>query len=94
MIKKITVISKAKKVAASSDGSAARRPIDRDSLIGAVETERQRIFRARAITQTAAKLLHELYIPEKNEPDIRFRSRHGVRFSGGVARWAGSRDAR
>lgn len=64
MIKKITAMSKAQKVTASSDDSTARRPIDRDSLIDAVETERQRIFRARVIAQTAAKLLHELYVPK------------------------------
>lgn len=72
MIKKITAMSEAQKVTASSDDSTARRPIDRDSLLDVVETERQRIFRARAITQTAARLLHELYIPKKNEPDIGF----------------------
>ena len=29
-----------------------------------------RIFRARVIAQTAAKLLHEFYLSEKHEPDI------------------------
>lgn len=47
-------------------------PIDRDALIEAIETERQRIFRARALAQTAAKLLHELFVLEKDEPDIGF----------------------
>lgn len=37
-------------------------PIDRGALIEAIETERQRIFRARALAQTAAKLLHELFV--------------------------------
>lgn len=69
---KITALSEAQKVTESSDDSTARRSIDRDSLLDAVETERQRIFRARAIAQTAAKLLHELYVPKENEPDIGF----------------------
>lgn len=47
-------------------------PIDLGALIEAIETERQRIFRARALAQTAAKLLHELFVLEKDEPDIGF----------------------
>jgi hypothetical protein len=72
MIKEITAMSEAQKVTASSDDSTARWPIDHDSLIDAAETERQQIFRARAIAQTAAKLLHELSVPTENEPDIGF----------------------
>ena len=52
--------------------SAEIRSLDRESLIDAIEAERQRIFRARAIAQTAAKLLHELYVNERNEPDVGF----------------------
>jgi hypothetical protein len=44
----------------------------RDILLTAIDDERQRIFRARAVVQTAAKLLHELFVPEKGEPDIGF----------------------
>jgi hypothetical protein len=72
MLKKVTAISEAQKVTASSDDSTARGPIDRDSLIDAVETERQQIFRARATAQTAAKLLHELSVPTENELDLGF----------------------
>lgn len=52
--------------------SAEIRPLDRESLIDVIEVERQRIFRARAIAQSAAKLLHELYVNERNEPDVGF----------------------
>jgi hypothetical protein len=51
---------------------ASIRPFNRESLINAIEAERQRIFCARAIAQTAAKLLHELYANERNEPDVGF----------------------
>jgi hypothetical protein len=50
----------------------AVRPSDRDILLTAIDAERQRIFRARAVVQTAAKLLHELFVPEKGEPDVGF----------------------
>lgn len=50
----------------------ALRPSDRDILLTAVDAERQRVFRARAVVQTAAKLLHELFVPEKGEPDVGF----------------------
>jgi len=42
------------------------------ALLEAIERERQRIFRARALAQTAAKLLHELVVPERNGPDLGF----------------------
>lgn len=47
-------------------------PPDRDTLLMAIEAERQRIFRARAIVQTAAKVLNELYVNDRHEPDIGF----------------------
>lgn len=50
----------------------AVRPSDRDILLTAIDAERQRILRARAVVQTAAKLLHELFVPEKGEPDVGF----------------------
>jgi hypothetical protein len=50
----------------------AERPSDCDILLTAIDGERQRIVRARAVVQTAAKLLHELFVPEKGEPDIGF----------------------
>lgn len=55
----------------SNDPKADRLP-DRAALIDAIEVERQRIFRARAVTQTAAKLLHELCVLENDEPDVGF----------------------
>ena len=54
------------------DARGEDRPIDRVALLDAIEKERQRIFRARALAQTAAKLLHELFVLEKDEPDIGF----------------------
>ena len=54
----------------AGDDPKAVSPLDRKAVIDTIEVERQRIFRARAIAQTAAKLLHELYLSEKNEPDI------------------------
>lgn len=53
------------------DPQTVRSP-DQDILLTAIDAERQRIFRARAVVQTAAKLLHELFVPEKGEPDIGF----------------------
>lgn len=55
----------------AKDLGAVHRP-DRDALLMAIEAERQRIFRARAIVQTAAKLPHELYVNDRQEPDIGF----------------------
>ena len=43
---------------------------DRRALIDAIECERLRILRARAIAQTAAELLRERFILERAEPDI------------------------
>ena len=60
-----------KTLPSSNDPKADRLP-DRAALIDALETERQRIFRARAVTQTAAKLLHELCVLDRDEPDIGF----------------------
>ena len=56
----------------AADEANARLPIDRLALIDAIQKERQRIFRARALAQAAAKLLHEVFVPERDEPDIGF----------------------
>jgi len=72
MAKKTQAASaKASETQSSANVPADRLP-DRAALIDAIETERQWIFRARAVTQTAAKLLHELCVLENNEPDIGF----------------------
>ena len=60
------------KTQSSTDDQKAAGLSDRAALIDAIETERQRIFRARAVTQTAAKLLHELCVLENDEPDVGF----------------------
>lgn len=73
MAKKTTQAATAK---ASKSQLSANDPADRllgrAALIDAIEAERQRIFRARAVTQTAAKLLHELCVLENDEPDVGF----------------------
>ena len=56
----------------AEDELREQRTVDRAALLDAIETERQRIFHARAVVQTAAKLLHELFVPEKDEPDLGF----------------------
>lgn len=73
MTKKISraAVSSRKQRLSVKDPEAARQS-DRDILLTAIDGERQRIFRARAVVQTAAKLLHELFVPEKGEPDIGF----------------------
>lgn len=43
-----------------------------EAMLLAIDTERQRVFRARALVQVAAKLSHELTIPERGEADIGF----------------------
>jgi len=53
------------------DGSA-RGSIDLEDLTEAIEVERLRLTRAHAVAQTAARLLHEMFILERNEPDIGF----------------------
>jgi len=67
--------------AQSGDAAAVRLPvhdepvdssIDIADLIDAIEVERLRLTRARAVAQTAARLLHEMSILERNEPDIGF----------------------
>mgnify|MGYP000034499153 CR=1 FL=1 len=60
-----------KTLPSSNDPKADCLP-DRAALIDAIETERQRIFRARAVTQVVAKLLHDLCVLENDEPDIGF----------------------
>jgi hypothetical protein len=45
-------------------------PADGETLLRVVEAERQRIFRAQAIAQTAACLLHQSFVPDENEPDF------------------------
>lgn len=72
MAKKTQAASaKASKTQSSANDPADRLP-GRAALIDAIEAERQRIFRARAVTQTAAKLLHELCVLENDEPDVGF----------------------
>ena len=67
--------------AQSGDAAAARLPvhdepvdssIDIADLIDAIEVERLRLTRAHAVAQTAARLLHEMSILERNEPDLGF----------------------
>jgi hypothetical protein len=67
--------------ARSGDAAAARLPVHDESvgssidiadLIDAIEVERLRLTRAHAVAQTAARLLHEMSILERNEPDIGF----------------------
>jgi len=60
-----------KTLPSSNDPTADRLP-DSAALISAIEVERQRIFRARAVTQVVAKLLHDLCVLENDEPDIGF----------------------
>lgn len=43
-----------------------------EDLIDAIEVERLRLTRAHALAQTAARLLHEMFILERSEPDIGF----------------------
>jgi len=65
----------------SSDVAAARLPVQDESagssvdladLIDAIEVERLRLTRAHAVAQTGARLLHEMFILERNEPDLGF----------------------
>jgi hypothetical protein len=65
-----TVLGDVQKTQPSANASQAVSPLDRKAIIDTIEVERRQIFRARAIAQTAAKLLHELYLCERNEPDI------------------------
>ena len=50
----------------------ARSPIDLEDFFDAIEAERLRLMRAHAVAQAAARLLHEMFILERNEPDIGF----------------------
>ena len=68
--KATTVLVNVQQTQPSAGGPRSMSPLDRKAVIDTIEAERQQIFRARAIAQTAAQLLHKLYINERNDPDI------------------------
>lgn len=57
---------------ALADDAPVRGSIDLEDFVEAIEEERLRLMRTHAVAQTAAQLLHEKFILERDEPDIGF----------------------